>query len=218
MLILMFILIVIGLGELVWFCMPIAMYRIINVGNLSGIILSLALIFSGVFLKQIIGFFRNVWKIHIGKTVLSVLLGIVVLGLIFVLVESVLIIRANYNHPDENATVVVLGCKVKRNCQPTLTLRERIDAAYDYLLEHPDAICIVSGGKGSDEGISEAECMYRELVEKGIGKERIYKEDKSTSTRENIAFSKEIIEREGLNPKIAIVTNEFHEYRALTKI
>ena len=93
-------------------------------------------------------------------------------------------------------------------------LASRLDAAYEYLTEHPDAICIVSGGQGPDESMPEAECMYLYLTEKGIASERIYQENRSTSTRENLLFSQEIIEAEGLNPEIAIVTNEYHEYRA----
>lgn len=52
--------------------------------------------------------------------------------------------------------------------------------------ENTTAVCIVSGGKGDSENISEAEAMYRWLVDKGIDSSRIYKEDKSTSTVENI--------------------------------
>ena len=90
----------------------------------------------------------------------------------------------------------------------------RLKAAKIYLDANPDSACIVSGGQGADEDISEAECMYRWLVDAGISPDRIFKEEQSTSTRENLLFSKEIIERENLNTNIAIATNEFHEYRA----
>lgn len=50
--------------------------------------------------------------------------------------------------------------------------------------ENTTAVCIVSGGKGDSENISEAEAIW--LVDKGIDSSRIYKEDKSTSTVENI--------------------------------
>ena len=66
-----------------------------------------------------------------------------------------------------DSTVVVLGCQVKGEA-PSLTLTERLDAAYDYLCSHPDAACILSGGQGDDEKISEAECMYRYLTKKGF--------------------------------------------------
>ena len=93
-------------------------------------------------------------------------------------------------------------------------LMQRINAAEKYLKDNPDALCIVSGGKGDDEQISEAECMYRVLTKKGISEDRIFIEDASSNTVENIAFSKEIILRHGLSNNTAIVTDVFHEYRA----
>ena len=94
------------------------------------------------------------------------------------------------------------------------SLRERLDAALIYLEENPDSQCIVSGGMGEGEKISEAECMYRYLIKKGIHSSRIIKEDKSTSTRENLRFSKKIIEERGLSKNIAIATSDYHQYRA----
>ena len=73
---------------------------------------------------------------------------------------------------------------------------------------------IVSGGKGSNEEISEAQCMYNYLTEKGIASDRIIMEDESTTTSENLEFSKKIIEEKGYNKDIAIVTDGFHEFRA----
>ena len=95
-----------------------------------------------------------------------------------------------------------------------MSLVERLEAAQIYLEENPDAVCVVSGGQGPGEDISEAECMRRWLVDKGIDDSRIYKEDKSTSTEENIAFSKEVIKENNLNENIAIITSEYHSYRA----
>ncbi len=111
------------------------------------------------------------------------------------------------------ATVVVLGCKAYGE-RPSLTLEERLRAAIRYLNANPGAACVVSGGQGADETLSEAQCMYLYLVNHGIAPERIYREDQSTTTRENIAFSYEIIKEHGLNEKLAIATNNYHEYRA----
>lgn len=115
--------------------------------------------------------------------------------------------------PDKYSTVVVLGCQV-RGDTPSLMLKKRIDAAYDYLVMNPHAKCIVSGGKGNGENISEAECMRENLIEMGIAGSRIYMEDKSTNTNENISFSADIIRLNGLNRNMAIVTDGFHEMRA----
>ena len=111
--------------------------------------------------------------------------------------------------------IIVLGAGVN-GTEPSLTLRERINAAYDYLTAHPDTICIVSGGQGWNEDISEAACMQRELTEMGIDPERIWMEDKSTSTIENLEFTLAIIEEKtGTRPShLGIVSSEYHLYRA----
>lgn len=111
--------------------------------------------------------------------------------------------------------VIVLGAGV-RGTEPSLILSSRINSAYTYLTEHPNVVCIVSGGQGSGEDISEAQCMYEHLVEKGIAPERIWLESKSTSTRENLRFSLELIEEKtGQRPsQAAVLSNEFHLFRA----
>ena len=77
-------------------------------------------------------------------------------------------------------------------------------------------ICIVSGGQGPGEDITEAKCMYDSLVSRGIDPTRIWQEDKSTSTRENIRFSLALIEENtGSRPaQAAVISNEFHLFRA----
>ena len=93
-------------------------------------------------------------------------------------------------------------------------LQNRIDTAYDFLLAHPDAVCIATGGKGSGENLSEAACIRKELIAMGIDAARIYCEDRSTSTAENMAFSAEIIANEGLSATVAVVSDNFHQMRA----
>lgn len=56
--------------------------------------------------------------------------------------------------------------------------------------------------------------MYRYLVSHGIDAARLYKEEQSTSTRENLYYSCLLIEEQGLSPSLAIVTSDYHEYRA----
>lgn len=111
--------------------------------------------------------------------------------------------------------IVVLGAKVN-GTNPSRTLRERIDAAAEYLKAHPETIAVVSGGKGSDEGISEAQCMFNGLMERGIEADRIRLEDKATSTWENLNFSLDLIEAEtGSRPTaLGVVSSEFHLFRA----
>lgn len=111
--------------------------------------------------------------------------------------------------------LIVLGAGVNSTV-PSLSLQERLNAAYDYLIRFPDAICVVSGGQGPGEDITEAECMYRALTTRGIDKSRILLEDKATSTQENLAFSREVIARHaGTAPEtVAIISSEYHLFRA----
>lgn len=114
---------------------------------------------------------------------------------------------------EKTEAVIILGCQV-RGETPSQMLKRRLDAAIEVLNENPEAVCVMSGGKGNGEDISEAECMRRYLSDAGIDEARLYPEDKSTSTRENLAFSAEILENLGISENIMLVTNEFHQYRA----
>lgn len=108
--------------------------------------------------------------------------------------------------------VLVLGAKVNGTV-PSKSLMYRINAAYDYLVDNEDTIAIVCGGKGPDEGISEAEAMKNTLVSKGIDESRIIMEDKSTNTEENIRFAMEFIE--STDNKVVVTTNSYHVFRAV---
>lgn len=115
----------------------------------------------------------------------------------------------------ESEYLVVLGAGV-HGTVPSRSLRERLDAAYDYLTEHPEAVAIVSGGQGPGEEITEAQCMYDYLTSHGIDPSRVWMEDKATNTLENLRFSLDIIgEKYNIRPgKIAIVSSEYHLHRA----
>lgn len=196
------ILIVIGAVLLIWYLWPIAA-GILNEGNMVGILGSGALILFGVFFAKIPTVPRNI-----------ILALIVVFALVVVAPISYNMGRyANYKTDDGAQTVIVLGCKVRGDV-PSKFLYDRCLAAVKYLNDNPDAVVIASGGQGPGENISEAQCIENILVENGIDKSRIYKEEKSTNTSENIAFSKEIIKNNNLSEKVVIATNEFHEYRA----
>ncbi|NGZ76575.1 YdcF family protein [Saccharibacillus alkalitolerans] len=75
---------------------------------------------------------------------------------------------------------------------------------------------VVSGGKGSDEMISEAAAMRNYLLEQGIPDEWIILEDRSVNTLQNMAFSKKIMDEESGEGRYTCVfaTNNFHLFRA----
>lgn len=101
---------------------------------------------------------KTAYKTQAGKVIITAIAAIAVIGVITAIVISVLMISAANNLPDEPTTVIVLGCRVKEN-GPSLMLQKRIDAAYDYMTENENVICIASGGQGSDEPMSEAQAI-----------------------------------------------------------
>lgn len=138
------------------------------------------------------------------------------IGLTIVAVTEGLIIHASFGSPEQNVDyVLVLGAKV-RPTGPSASLWDRIYAAADYLEAHPDTIAIVSGGQGDDEPWTEAGIMSAELIDLGIDPERIWVEDRATSTWENLQFSLALIEAEtGQRPeKLGVLSSEYHLFRA----
>ena len=185
--------------------------NIANGGAMAGFAL-LALIlwrWEG-FLRLLAWFWARWW----GKLLLLVT-GLALLALVIgLLVLCGLVISGMRKSPQrECPTLIVLGCQV-RGKAPSLLLWYRIEAAGDYLEAHPDAVAVLSGGQGPGEQISEAQCMYDRLTARGIDPARLYLEDRSTVTMENLAFSTELMEREGLQGPVCIVSNDFHIYRA----
>lgn len=137
-------------------------------------------------------------------------------GLLVVGITEAVIIHASFGDPKEQVDyVVVLGAKVNRD-GPSVSLWDRICGAYEYLEEHPEVIAIVSGGQGTDEPITEAECMYRELVSLGIDPKRIWREEEATSTWENLNNTLDLIEEKtGQRPeKLGVLSSEYHLFRA----
>lgn len=132
-------------------------------------------------------------------------------------VPETCVVRAAAGEPDYEARyIIVLGAGV-RGDTPSLSLRNRLDAALEYLREHPDCTAIVSGGQGEDENVSEARAMYDFLTAGGIAPERVLMEDRSTSTVENLSFSCELLRSLGVEPssaEIAVLSSEYHLYRA----
>ena len=118
--------------------------------------------------------------------------------------------------------VVALGSGLKDGGRVTPLLASRLErarAVYDTLVPDgaagaADPVLIVSGGKGSDERVSEAEAMAGYLVERGFPADRVVREDRSRSTEENLRFSKAIMDRSRPAARCVIVTSSYHAFRA----
>lgn len=150
------------------------------------------------------------------KVVKRVFTFFLIIGLLVVGITECLIIHASFGDKDETCQyMLVLGAKV-RNDGPSVSLMDRIKATAAYMEAHPDVIAIVSGGKGPDEPITEAQCMFEQLVKLGVDPERIWLEDQATSTWENLHFAMNLIEEKtGQRPeKIGLLSSEYHLFRA----
>ncbi len=191
-----------------WFLIPL--FRgICNIGNLLGIIASAA-VFSYLIVASKLGK-RGYQKVF--RILNPIAVTVATIGLAWVTVLTGCMIAGASSTPPENVTVVVLGCQVKGTV-PSKHLQLRIEKAAEYLKAHPDVLCIASGGKGDGEDLSEAQVIYNGLVERGIEPERIRKEDTSTNTVENLRNSLDIIRENEWEETLAIVTDEYHQFRA----
>ena len=133
---------------------------------------------------------------------------------VFLPVEIPILSAALSDAESDAPYVIVLGAAVYGET-PSISLRHRCDRAAKHLLNNPLAMGVVSGGQGEGEDISEAECMRRYLVSKGVADSRILPEERSTSTLENLTFSKSVIEEHGGDSRrVAIVSSPYHLYRA----
>ncbi len=117
------------------------------------------------------------------------------------------------NAKGEKDYLLILGCRVKGN-EAEETLRMRAKKAAEYLRENPQTLAIACGGiVHDDQNISEAQAIEEILLSEGIKKERIIREDKSTTTVENFKNAKKIIGKTE-DRKLALLSSDFHLMRA----
>lgn len=197
---------------LLLFVFPITK-RVLNMGNICGIAACLMLIAATAFSDKLFAFIASAWQHTGGRIAILAVSCIIAAGIIYISVLSYLMASAYNDPPKEPDVVVVLGCHVFGS-RPSQMLRYRLDAAYEYLIAHEDTLCVVTGGQGAGEDITEAQAMHDYLISKGISPGRIIMEDKSTNTEENLKFTADILSAMGLPLEITIVSDGYHQYRA----
>ncbi len=139
--------------------------------------------------------------------------------ILFIIVQGLLIGYSNKKETEKSHYTIVLGARIVGESIP-YALKNRLNTALQVHHQNAEnfAYFVLSGGQGNGERISEALAMQRYLVRNKINPEIILKEEKSTSTYENLLFSKEVIERHSgksvKDLKIKIITNGFHLMRA----
>lgn len=197
-----------GAVGLVWFLIPLG-WGVWNVGNALGAAVCAVLVAGALLYGRIIRTARQSRAFRACFTAVSVLLGA---GAVWAAAMTVCMVSVQAS-PPLDTTAVVLGSMVQGSV-PSADLWERIRAAETYLKANPNAKCIASGGTGSGESVSEASAIRDALVADGVGPERILLEDTSRSTKENLRNSRLVAQRAGLADRFAVVTDDYHEFRA----
>ena len=112
--------------------------------------------------------------------------------------------------------VIIHGSGLLQGDRVSKLLQDRLDKAVEVYRQDPTPPKLIpSGGQGADETVPEAEAMAKYLISRGIPEEDILPEARSTTTLENLRYSKEILESRGGGRYIALVSSNYHVYRAL---
>ena len=144
------------------------------------------------------------------KTILRIISAVLILVLLALLIPAGLIVSGMNGRGEPGGEVlIVLGTTVN-GTEPSPMLKQRLDAAVVYLNTYPDAICIVTGGKGDQVNLSEAQCMYNYLTAAGIAADRITMEDRATTTIENLQNVRTMLDTD----RVDVLSSDFHLYRA----
>lgn len=167
------------------------------------------LIFVLISSKNLFSWHFNRFFLFIGMSVFyfSVIILSFVLYTVFV---QILPHKADVNY------IIIHGCGLKKDGTVSNILKSRCDKAIKFYQQCKNKpIIIPSGGQGRDEIISEAQSMENYLISRGIPIEDILQENKSTTTMENLIFSKALIDHRPGAKKVALVTSNYHVYRCL---
>lgn len=176
----------------------------LNLGVLFVAFLGIATMCVGVFYSKI----TAIKAFRICRNLVIILLCVEFLLISFIAVYGV---SDNVDYNED--AIIVLGAGV-RGDRVTLPLKMRLDKAIEYHNKNPEALIVVTGGKGLQETVTEAYAMEKYLIQNGVEVSKIIKEEMATSTFENMKFSKEILDNYFANDySVVVITNNFHIFR-----
>jgi uncharacterized SAM-binding protein YcdF (DUF218 family) len=203
------VLLILSAAGIAWFVAPVH-WNVFNIGNKFGAAVCLCILLAALFFPRL---YLAAQHSSAARFVARTALVLFFVGVAWCAVLSFLMFSVNRVSPPKDATVVVLGSKVSGTV-PSADLRVRIETAAVYLKARPEVKCVASGGQGAGESVSEAVAIRDGLAAEGIDSSRVLLEDKSTDTKQNFANSLQIINQKGLSRVLAVVTDDYHEYRA----
>ncbi len=196
-----------------------------RVKNLLGVVLGAFLLCGvGVCLILAIANANFVLTIDTKTVILSLVrTSVSVLYLYFALVffatQYVCVIAARRKPAFDKDYIMILGCAIRKDGTPYPLLKGRIEKAIEFFdlqkkATGKEAMFLPSGGQGDDEVISEAECIRRYLIMQGVEESQILPEAASTSTLENMRFSKALIDERTEKAKVVFSTTNYHAFRS----
>jgi len=132
---------------------------------------------------------------------------------------TAVLIAAFYEPEPDKDIVIILGYSLRDGEKSAAVLRERVDRAIAFRKKQlgetgKELTFITSGGKGTEEAVSESRWMHDYLTQQGIPEELIVEEDQATTTHENMIFSKKKIQEINPKAKIAFSTSNYHVFRS----
>ncbi len=106
--------------------------------------------------------------------------------------------------------VLVLGCAVWENNQPSPMLRDRLDTAIE-LYESGAAPKLLFSGDNSRKEYSEPDCMLAYALSRGVPEDDIFLDFAGFSTYDSVYRAKAVFGADS----VIVVTQKYHMYRAL---
>ncbi len=182
----------------------------INIGTAFVYFLTLLSVMYAVFFDSINDFSRA----GIGRIFAVVLCGALLFYIVMFIIVST--VKSPIASGEEKA-VIVLGAGLHGE-EVSETLRHRLDGAIEFYNSNEGVTLCVTGSKGRFELIPEAVAMERYLLSNGIPAEDILVDPNSDDTKQNIENAMKLFEENDIDTEsgVAIVTNRFHCYRALS--
>ncbi len=182
------------------------------------LVLGAYFIFVGIYRLKTSHSFWKIWKKWIKITFVSLIsfgVLICVINLVFILSPKTVELSESSDY------VILLGGGIDKNGNLPSSVKNRVEKTAEYLKNHPESICVVTGGTLKWLPVAEAPELKNQLVLNGISEEQILVEDKALDTIQNFQKSLEVLkdftgktEEEILNSKIVVITSFYHLRRA----
>ena len=181
-------------------------------------VLGAYLIFLGIYRIKTGHSFWSIWKRWIKITFVSLFsigASIALINLIFILNPVIV----SVNETAEN--VILLGGGIDKDGKLPDSVMTRVEKTAEYMKQHPETVCVVTGGTLKWLPFAEAPELKSQLVNKGVAPERILVEDQAKDTIQNFQFSCKMLAeyrgvsiQEVLDMPTAVVTSRYHLRRS----